>query len=77
MLAVIVTITARSKCTLTVIVSIMGRYICSINSYRDNNGEVIYAVLTVIVIITGKSMCSVYIDCDNNGEVYMQCKQLV
>jgi len=53
-LAVIVTITARSKCTLTVIVSIMGRYISSINSYRDNNGEVIYAVLTVIVIITGR-----------------------
>ena len=62
---------------LTVSVTITWGYICSINSYSDNNEEVTYAALTVIVIKTGKSMCSVYIYCDNNGEVYMQCKQLV
>jgi hypothetical protein len=44
-LTVIVTITARSKCTansycvLTVIVTITGRFICSANSYCDNNGD--------------------------------------
>ena len=43
----------------------------SVNSYCDNNGEILYAVLTVIVIITGRSICSVNSYCDNNGEIYM------
>ena len=57
---------------LTVIVTITGRFICSVNSYCDNNGDIyIYAVLTVIVTITGISICSANSYCDNNGEIYM------
>ena len=41
---------------LTVIVTITGRFICSV---------------TVIVIITGRSICSVNRYCDNNGEIYL------
>jgi hypothetical protein len=46
---------------LTVILRIAGRYICSVNSYCDHNGE--------------RSICSINSYCDNNdnnGEVYMQ-----
>ena len=62
---------------LAVSVTIKERYICSINSYCDNNGEGIYAVLTWIMTRmtkTGSTICSVSSDCDdndNNGEVYM------
>ena len=38
--------------------TIMGRHICSVNTYCDNNAE---------VYMHGNS------DCDNNGELYMQC----
>ena len=41
---------------LIVNVTIMGRCVCSVNSYCENNGRCI---------------CSVNIYCDNNGEVYM------
>jgi hypothetical protein len=43
------------------IVTITGIYICSVNSYCDNNDYY------------GRSMCSANRYCDNNGEVYMQC----
>jgi len=43
---------------LEVIVTIMGRSICSAYIYCDNNGEII---------------CSVSSYCDNNEEVYMHC----
>ena len=43
---------------LTVIVTITGRFICSV---------------PVIVIITGRSICSVNSNCENNGNIYMQC----
>ena len=56
---------------LTVIVTIMGRYICSADSYCDNNGG-LFVLLTVIMTITGISICSVNSYCDNNGEVYME-----
>ena len=58
----------------TVIVTIAGRSICSVNSYCDNNGEV-YLHLTVIVTImtiTGRSICSDNSYCDNYVEVYVQ-----
>jgi heme O synthase-like polyprenyltransferase len=57
---------------LTVIVTITGRYICSANSYCDNNG-VLYVVLTVIRTLTGMSICSFNSYCENNGDVYMEC----
>ena len=41
---------------LTVIVTITGRFICSV---------------AVIVIITVRSICSAIIFSDNNGEIYM------
>jgi hypothetical protein len=59
----------------TVIVTIAGRSICSVNSYCVHNGEV-YLNLTVIVTImtiTGRSMCSANSHSINNGEVNMQC----
>ena len=43
---------------LTVIVTITGRHICSINNYCDNNEM---------------SICSVNSHCDNNWNFYMQC----
>ena len=46
---------------LTVILRIAGRYICSVISDFDNNGEFICSV---------NSYCD---NNDNNGEVYMQC----
>jgi hypothetical protein len=67
---------------LTVIMTITGRFICSANSYCDNNicsvssycdiNVEIYMQCYHIVTITGRSMCSANSDCDNNGEVYMQ-----
>jgi hypothetical protein len=39
-LTVIVTITVDLYVVLTVIVTITGIYICSANSYCDNNGEI-------------------------------------
>ena len=59
-----------------VIVTIMGRPICSADSYCDNNGG-LYLVLTVIMSMKGMSICSVSSYCDNNGKVYMECKQLL
>ena len=56
----------------TVVVKIMGRSICSDNSYCDNNG-VLYVVLTVIRTLTGMSICSFNSYCENNGDVYMEC----
>jgi hypothetical protein len=53
---------------LTVIVSIMGMFVCSVSSYCDNNDD----VLTVIVTIMGRFLCSVSSYCDNNAKVYMQ-----
>jgi hypothetical protein len=41
---------------LTVIVTITGRSMCSVNCYSDNNG---------------RSICSVNSYCENNGEVYV------
>ena len=58
----------------TVIVTITGRSICSVNSYCDHNGEV-YLHLTVIVTImtlTGRSICSTNSYSIINGEVNMQ-----
>jgi hypothetical protein len=46
---------------LTVIVTITGRSICSVNSYCDNNDN------------TVSYICSANNYCDNNGEVYVQC----
>ena len=63
MLAVIMTI-------MTITVS----YICSANSYcdnNDNNRRYIFVVLKIIVTIIGRSMCSVSSYCDNNDEVYI------
>ena len=40
MLRVIVTIPGGIYAVLTVSVTIMGRYMCIVNSYCDNNGEV-------------------------------------
>ena len=40
MLTVIVTITGDLYVVLIVMVTITGRYICSVNSYWDNNWEV-------------------------------------
>jgi len=60
---------------LAVILRITGRFICSVNSYCDHNGEV-YMHLTVIVtimVITGRSICSTNSYSINNGEVNMQC----
>ena len=57
---------------LTVIVTITGRFICSVKRYCENNGDIyIYAVIPVIVTITGRFICSVNSYCDNNGEIYM------
>ena len=39
-LTVIVTITGRFICSVTVIAIIMERSICSVNSYCDNNGDI-------------------------------------
>jgi hypothetical protein len=68
-LTVIVTITARGLyAVLTVIVTIMtitGRYICSANSYCDNNDN------------NGEVLCDANSYCDNNGEVYMHCYQVL
>ena len=59
---------------LIVIVTILGRSMCSAYIYCENNGEYIFnANSYVIVTITGRSISSVNSDCDNNGEVYMQC----
>ena len=61
---------------LAVIVTIMtmtGRYICSVNSYCDNNGRSIHALFTFTVTTTGRSICSANSYCEHNGEVYMQC----
>ena len=61
---------------LSVILTITGRFICSANSYCDNNenngGVGIYAMLTVIVAIRERYICSVNSFCDNNQELYMQ-----
>ena len=40
MLTVIVKITGKLNAVLTVIVTITGRYICSVNSFCDNNGDI-------------------------------------
>ena len=71
---------------LTIIVTITGSFICSANSYYDNNEGVLYAVktviatitrdvyvvLTVTVRITRRSIYSVNTYCEKKGEVYMQ-----
>ena len=59
---------------LAVILTIMGRSICSANIYCDNKEEGIYAVLAVTMTIKGRLICTVNSYCDNNdynGEVYM------
>ena len=64
---------------LAVIVTITGRYICSVNIYCDNNVIVtiivgdLYVVLTIIVMgrSSGGYICSANSYCDNNGEIYM------
>ena len=57
---------------LTVIVTITGRFVCSVKRYCENNGDIyIYAVIPVIVTITGRPKCSVNIYSDNNGKIYM------
>jgi hypothetical protein len=57
---------------LTVIVTITGRFICSVKRFCENNGDLyIYAVIPVIVTITGRPKCSVNIYCDNNVEAYV------
>ena len=59
------------------IMTITARSICSVNSYCDNQREVIYAVLAVIVTImtmTGGAKFSANSYCDNNDnnrQVYM------
>ena len=63
---------------LTVIVTIMtitGRFICSVNSYCDNKGDVDVELIVIVTImtITGRSMCSVNSCCDNKGDVDVQC----
>ena len=67
MLAVIVTI-----------MTITGRFICSANSYcdnNDNNGDVymqaVLAVIVTIMTIKWRYICSVNSYWDNNWEVYM------
>ena len=52
---------------LTVFVTITRSYICSSNSYCDNNGDV------YIQTIMEMSICSANSYCGNNEEVYMQC----
>ena len=60
---------------LTVIVTIMGRYICSASSYCENNDNNARSTCSVNcdVKITVRSICSANSYCDNNGEVYVQC----
>jgi hypothetical protein len=53
---------------LTVIVTINGKFICSVKRYCEKMGIYIYAVIPVIVTITGRFICSVNSYCDNNEE---------
>jgi hypothetical protein len=55
---------------LTVIVMIMGRSICSVNSYCENN-VISICNANSYCDNNGRYICSVNSYCENNGEIYM------